>query len=71
MAGPVPAISIERARHFNTRFAWRRALSIEITGTSPVMTVFGCVDLVGACSSTRSNAIELLRERGWEGLAAN
>jgi hypothetical protein len=41
MAGPVPAISMERARHFNTRSAQRRALMIEITGTSPVMTVFG------------------------------
>jgi hypothetical protein len=52
MAGPVPAISMERTRHFNTRSAQRRALLIEITGTSPVMTVFGCVDLVGTCSNT-------------------
>jgi hypothetical protein len=52
MAGPVPAISMERARHFNTSPAQRRALLIEITGTSPVMTVFGSLDLVGTCSNT-------------------
>jgi hypothetical protein len=41
MAGPVPAISMKRARHFNMRSAQRGALLIEITGTSPVMTSAG------------------------------
>jgi hypothetical protein len=42
MAGLVPAISMRRAQRFNkTRLGVVRALLIEITGTSPVMTSVG------------------------------
>jgi hypothetical protein len=42
MAGLVPAIPMRRAQRFaKTRLARPRALLIEITGTSPVMTSAG------------------------------